>query len=177
MGIRAIGTAVIKLLGLYYAASAALGICSSLAFLLIPQPGGAIQGVQYAFGASLGGWIGGAFVAAFFMLRGDDIANALLPDRSLAIANFPAGDLLWIGICLLGVGIAASAVSALARAVATALWHLGANRQAGFADAMRRLYPSPVDAALSLAVGLLLVWSARPLSSLIETRHRRRTET
>jgi len=121
-------------------------------------------------GASVGGWLGAVAIAVIFILRGDDIARALLPDQPVAMPNVRAGDLLWIGICLVGVAVAASGVPPVLRAAGTALWYLGARRQAYFGAALRGVSPSAVDGALSVVVGVLLVRFARPLSFLFAVK-------
>jgi hypothetical protein len=170
MTIRTVGSALIKLLGLYFGASAVLGICTSLGYLLIPGPQGVLQPVQFALGASIGGWAGGLFVASLFVLRGDDIGRVVFPDVPVSSPHLTARRLLAVGVSLLGVSVAASGVAHLARAAATALWYAGGGRQDHFADAMRRLYPSPVDAGLSVVVGGLLAWQAAGLSEWLNRR-------
>jgi hypothetical protein len=169
MTIRAIAGLLIKVLGLHYAASALLGITSSLGFLAIPPPG-VVPPVQFAVGASVGGWLGAIAIAAIFILRGDDIARALLPDQSFAMPNVQAGDLLWVGICLVGVTVAVSGVPPVVQAAGTALWYLGAGRQAYLSAALRRVSQSAVDGVLSVLVGILLVRFARPLSYLFAVK-------
>jgi uncharacterized membrane protein AbrB (regulator of aidB expression) len=170
MTIRTGSAVLIKLLGLYYGASALLGVCASLAYLVIPGPSGVLKPAQFALGASIGGWVGAAFVASLFVLRGDDIAKALFSDSPVASPDLPARALLAVGICLVGVCIAASGLARLARAAATALWYAGGGRQAQFADAMRGLSPFPVDTALSVIVGSLVAWHSTRLSVLLYKR-------
>ena len=171
MTIRTVGSALVKLLGLYYGASAVLGICAALGHLVIPRAQGVLEPVQFALGASIGGWLGGIFVASFFVFRGDDVAKRLFPDAQLSWPDVTTRGLLAVGISLVGVSIGASGVVHLARDAATALWYAGAGRQELFTDAMRRLYPSPLDAFLSVIAGALLVWQSTRLSDLFYRRN------
>ena len=168
MTLRQFGEAAIKILGVYYAASAVLGLATTLASFLVPHPEGFPSGAEIAAlnAASL---VAEALVAAFFLWRGGTLAAWLLRDEALPFSKLARRDWLFIGITLVGLVWALSGVPVVLEAVGKALWYAEESRQAMFQDVMRRSTQEIVNAALSIVIGIGVLLSARLLSRRLDS--------
>ena len=171
MTIRTIAALLIKLLGIRYALWSVVSLLSTVG-LLFARTGGPADMARYTWWVSLAGSLGGIVAAALLVAFGDRVAGLFFGEQALPPLNVSAPDLLWIGICLVGVAIAVSAVPSLVHAAATALWYAGADRQGQFTSVMRDRWSYTIDGGLSLVCGGLLVWFARPLAAWLSPGQR-----
>jgi hypothetical protein len=169
MTTRTLAGVFIKLIGLYMGASTLHALGSMLSFLLPPFHDAVDMSPRWVW-ANIPGMLVGLAIAAVFIGYGDRIAGALFAEQPAPIVIVSAGDLLRIGICLVGLMLAASAVPSVLRTAGAALWYSGADRQSQFGAVVGRMWSETVDGALSFVAGVLLVVFARPLAALLSPK-------
>ena len=159
--LRQVGAVGIKLVGVTYLAQTVLAGFSLLAVRFAPSaadPGGDFVTAQ------LVGALGYPVVAWLLLGTADDLAARLFPAVPAPFAVGPR-DLLVIGLALVGVSVAASAIPALVQGLGLAVYYGEATRQAFAESRFEREWPELVREALTLVVGLILAAASRPIAS------------
>ena len=166
---RHIGEAGIKLIGVYFAASAVLGIANLLASFALP----AVEGLPTAGQLVASGVLsiaGSIVVAAVCLLAGDTIARRFFQDAAIDAGRLRRSDLLIAGVALLGLSVALSGVPGVIEIAAKAVWYAEGTRQSMFWPAMRESSEVAVASLLVLLVGTTIAASADWLADLLDTR-------
>ena len=167
MTLRQFGEAAIKILGVYYAASAVFSVAVTLATLFLPHEEGFPTGGQIV-AMNAAGVIAQALVAVAFMWRGADLAAWLLGDESLTFSKLTRRDWLFIGISLVGLVWALSGVPAVLEAVGKTIWYAEESRQPMFAEMMGRSAQDVANAVLSILIGIAVMLLARNLARRLD---------
>lgn len=166
--VRQIGEVGIKLLGVYFAASALLAAVGMLASLALPSVGG----VPYAAGLTYSALslLGLVVVAVVCLAGGESIARRVFVDDAIDAPGLSRQDLLMVGVALLGVGIALSGVPGLIQAGVTAIWYAEGSRQLMFWPAMQQSSQVLADSAVTVVVGSAAAMFAGRVAAAIDAR-------
>ena len=171
--IRQLGEMGVKLLGIYYAASAVVTFAGVLvATLALPQIGG-LPTVGRLFAMNLVSVLGLAVVAAVCLSRAPLVAGWLFSEDHVSLGPLSRRDCLFVGISLIGVAWAVSGVPDIVKAIGTAIWYAEGSRQQLFGEMMRQSADAFVVAVLSVVVGVGLVVSASKLAIRLDGRDSR----
>lgn len=160
MTLRDAGAAAIRLLGLYFASRVvALYFALMLTpYLVSPQ---AFSASDPALATSIASAVGGLAVAVVALTAAPRIAARLFPATPIGVA-VSTQDLLFVGIALIGIWVCVDAFISLLRAAGAAVfyWQLRVP-----AASLERSWPQALANILTLAVGVAVVRSARPLAA------------
>lgn len=157
--LQQVGATGIKLLGVTFLARTVLGGFSLLAVRFAPA---GIDGANDVFVAQVVSILGYPVVAWLLLGTADDLASRLFPAVPLP-AGFSTRDLLVTGVALLGLSMAVSALPAPIQGLGIAIYYAEAMRQQ-FAEArFEREWPEFIREALTLATGLAVAASSKPL--------------
>ena len=148
---REIGETGIKLIGVYFAASAVAAIAGLVASLALPLAEGFSP--LELFRASVLQILGLLLVAGICLVGGRAIAGEFFPDEALHISGLSRQDLLLVGIVLLGLALALDGIPSTLRILGEALWYAENDRQPFFWAAMRNRWQLLADSGLSILVG------------------------
>lgn len=113
--------------------------------------------------------LGYPVVAWLLLGTADDLAERLFPDVSTTFSIGPR-DLLVVGLTLIGVGMAATALPLLLQGLGLAVYYGEATRQALAGARFEREWPELIRGGLSLVVGIALIAAAKPLAARIGER-------
>jgi len=163
MTLRDAGAAAITLLGLYFASRVvSLYVALMLTpYLVSPQ---AFSASDPALATSIASAVGGLAVAIVALTAAPRIASRLFPATPLGVAA-STQDLLFAGITLIGVWVCVEALVSLVRAAGAAAfyWQLTVP-----AASLERSWPQALANIFTLAVGLVVVRSARTLAARLD---------
>lgn len=167
---RQIGEVGIKLIGVYFAASAVHGVAGVLAFLVGPQPEGFPSMGEMAIANSLP-VLGHVFVAAICLFAGESLARAFFADERFAIAGPSRRDLLVTGVSLLGISIALAGLPGILQIAGVAVWYAEGSRQSLFGATMESWWETLVNSGLALLVGGITAASAGRIASILDAKY------
>jgi hypothetical protein len=168
MIIRELGEAAIKILGVYYAASAVIGLASMLSVLALPQIEGFSATAGQLAAMNLIGVLGWAVVAGVCLLRAHILAGLLFSDERVPVSNVSRRDCLFVGISLIGFVWVVSGVPEIMKMLGKAIWHAEGSRQPMLGEMMRQSSEALVAAMLSILVGVAVVILARRLATRLD---------
>ena len=169
---RHLGEVGIKLIGVYFAVSAVIGIGGIAASLALPRFEGMPGESEMAL-ASVFPVAGAVLAAAVCLLRGDVLADQIFGNHELAF-RLSRRDVLVVGLLLVGVSTALGSVPGLVQVVGKAVWHVEGSRQALFWPSMERSWESLVNHFLTFIVGVALAIRAGSVASALDSRDSRR---
>jgi hypothetical protein len=167
---RHFGEAGIKLLGVYFAASALIGMASVAASFAVPQTAGLPSGREWVVAYVLP-VVGVLIVAGLCLFGGKALAARIFTEDGLELTGLSRRDLLVVGLSLGGVSIALSGVSGLVQIGGKALWYAEGSRQSLFGSSMEGAWQPLVNNALELVIGGALTAGAGRLASVLDTRY------
>lgn len=167
MTIRELGEMTIKILGVYYAASAVISLAGMLSALVLPHIEG-LPTVGRLAAMNLIGVLGLAVVAGVCLLRAHILAGWLFSDKRVFVSSVSRRDYLFVGISLIGFVWVVSGVPEIITMVGRAIWYAEASRQPMFGEMMRQSSETLVAAALSILVGIAVVISAGRLATRLD---------
>lgn len=167
MTMAQLGETAIKIMGVYYGASAVFAVAAMISAFLMPQPEGFPSATELA-PMHLIGVLAAAVVAVAFLWGGRTAASVIFSEEPISTNGLPRRDWLFIGISLIGLTWALSGVPALIEAIGRVIWYAEASRQPMFAEAMRQSSDEIVNAGLSVLMGAAVVVSARGLSNRLD---------
>lgn len=173
MTMRQVGETAIKILGVYYAASAVFALGGVLASLLLPREEGWPSASDLA-AMNMVGVLVDAAVAVAFMWRGGAIAAAIFSGERLSVSGLSRRDCLFVGISLVGLTWVLTGAPAIVQAIGKGIWYAEASRQALFLDAMRHSSADLVNAGVSILIGVAVLLLARTLSRRLDPEAPRR---
>ncbi|HJU42388.1 MAG TPA: hypothetical protein VJ691_06215 [Vicinamibacterales bacterium] len=173
MTTRDLGETGVKLIGVYFAASALTGVLRLLAALLSPTMAEFPDKGELALVGGLP-LIGPIVIAVIFVRLGDVIARKMFPDTSARLSALTRVDLLTVGVVLLGLSLVASALPDVIQFVGRLVWFGEASRQSQLMPALEQSWQTLSYALLELALGIALAAQAHVVASLIDRRHRAR---
>lgn len=168
MTMRQLGETAIKILGMYYAASAFFGVAGLISNVFMPQLEGFPDATQFVV-MNLIGFLANATVAAGYLFGGRMLAAAVFSDEAVTCGDLPRRDWLFVGISLMGLVWVLSGAPAIIDAIGKAIWYAEATRQPMFEEAMRRSWDDLITGVVSVLVGIVVVVSARRLSRRLDT--------
>ena len=161
LALRKVGALGIKVLGVTYLAQTVLAGFSLLSTRFMPSEGGPPDAFLVA---QVVGALGYPIVAWLLIGTADDLAERLFPDVAVP-GSFKARDLLTVGLAIVGLAMAASAIPALIQGLGLAVYYGEATRQQ-LADArFEREWPELVREGLTLVTGLAVAAASRPIAS------------
>jgi hypothetical protein len=166
---RQLGEVAIKVLGIYFAASALIATGQLASGFALPG----MQELPELRGLVLShvvGILGVAVTAGLCLVGGRAVATRLLSDHMLSIGSMSRRDWLFVGISLVGVFLTVSGMPTLMQVIAKALWYLEGSRQPHFWEAMGRSSEVLVSGGLSMLVGIAAIGSAAKLSTLLDAK-------
>jgi hypothetical protein len=168
---RQVGETGIKLIGVYFAAEALLGVTRLLALLVMP----AMEGMprRDLLIPSALAVAGVLLAAALCLLRGETLARRLFGGEDAGLGQLSRRDLLAVGLALLGVSLALSGVPALLQFAGRAIWYSEASRQSQFQPVMERLWEPLAASTIAVLVGCALAVGARRLAAALDGVSRR----
>lgn len=158
--LRDVGAVGIKLLGLTYVARTILAGFSLLAMRFGPSGAGPPEDFVVA---QFVGAVGYPAAAMFLLGAGNDLAARLFPATPIA-ARPGARELMVVGVALIGVSVAVSALPSLLQAVGVAIYYAEASRQAFAKARFEREWPEWLREVLTLASGLAVAGLAGPIT-------------
>jgi hypothetical protein len=167
MTIRELGEMAIKILGVYYAASAVISLAGMLSALVLPQIEG-LPTVGRLAAMNLIGVLGLALVAGVCLLRAHILAGWLFNDKRVFVSSVSRRDYLFVGISLIGFIWVVSGVPEIMTMVGRAIWYAEASRQSMYGEMFRQSSETLVAAALSILVGVAVVISAGRLATRLD---------
>lgn len=167
---RQIGEVGIKLIGVYFAASAVHGVAGVLALLLGPQLEGFGSAGEMAV-ANAFPVLGYVVVAAVCLFAGEALARAFFAEERFAITSPSRRDLLVTGVSLLGLSIALAGLPGILQIVAVSVWYAEGSRQALFVATMQGWWETLVNSGLALLVGGMTAASAARIASVLDARY------
>jgi hypothetical protein len=168
MTIRQVGELAIKILGIYYASLAVLGVGGVLSSLALPRMEGVSAGELVVL--NVVGVVGLAFVAAACLLRAQMLAGWLFTEEPVPLSGVTRHDGLFVGISLIGLVWVVSGVPDIVKVLGRGVWYAEGSRQPMLAEVMRQSSEALVEAVLSILVGGALVISARRLAMRLDAR-------
>jgi hypothetical protein len=166
---RQIGEVGIKLIGVYFAASAVHGVAGVLALLVGPQPEGFPSADDMAIANSLP-VLGDVIVAAVCLFAGESLARAFFADERFATTGLSRRDLLVTGVSLLGLSIALAGLPGILQIAAVAVWYAEDSRRSLFMATMAAWWETLVNSGLALLVGSITAASAVKIASALDAR-------
>jgi hypothetical protein len=166
---RQLGEVAIKVLGVYFGASAIIATGQLISGLALPGMQG-LSELRELILSSLLGILGVTVAAGLCLVGGRAVATRLLSDDTLSIGSMSRRDWLFVGISLVGVVVAVSGVPALVQVLAKAVWYMEGSRQPHFWEAMGRSSELLVSGGLSMLVGIAAIGSAAKLSIVLDGR-------
>jgi hypothetical protein len=169
MTIRQLGEVAIKLLGVYFAASAVHGLAGVLAMFAGPQLEGFPTAGEVATANAIP-LVAGFAVAAVCLFAGGSLARVLFADERFAITGLSRFDLLVAGVALLGLSIALAGVPGILQIAGVAVWYAEGSRQPLFMATMEGWWDTLVNSGLSLLVGGFTAASAARIASALNAR-------
>jgi len=150
-----LGATAIRVTAVWWAAGAVVEALTAGAVLALPR-----FGLAYSREFVILNLIGAAIragISAACLAFADRVSRYVFKaDTPTNIAIGP-GDLLCVGICIVGVVFVASSIPELVQTAALAFWYAEGSRQAHLADALRPSARGTVDAGLSLVLGIVLI--------------------
>ena len=164
---RQIGEVGIKLIGVYFAASAVHGVAGVLALLVGPQLEGFPSAGEMAIANALP-VLGYVVVAAVCLFAGEALARAFFAEERFAITGPSRRDLLVTGVALLGLSIALAGVPGILQIVAVSVWYAEGSRQSLFLATMEGWWETLVNSGLALLVGAITAASAARIASVLD---------
>ena len=163
--LRQAGAIGIKLLGVSYLARTVLAVFSLVALRFAPSGFGADGDFATA---QIVGTLGYPLAAWLLLGTGDDLASRLFPATPVSV-GVGARDLLGVGVAIVGLSLAASALPALIQGIGTAIYYAEGTRQQ-FAEArFDGQWPQLIREALTLVTGLAVAAASRPIASRFRT--------
>lgn len=160
---RDVGAAAIKLIGLYFA-SRVVALYAALMVTPYLMSAQAFSSSDPLLAASISSAVGNFAVAVTFLFGADRIAAALFTPTEVP----PSGsrrDLLFAGIALIGVWLAADAAAALLRAGGSYLYYVQQDLPTA---SLVRSWPQVAANVASLAMGVGLALSARRVATRLD---------
>jgi hypothetical protein len=167
---RQIGEVGIKLIGVYFAASAVHGVAGVLALLVGPHLEGFPSAGEMAIANSLP-VLGYVVVATICLFAGESLARAFFADERFAIRGPSRRDLLVTGVSLLGLSIALAGLPGILQIAAVALWYAEGSRQSLFVATMEGWWETLVNSGLALLVGGITAASAARIASVLDAKY------
>lgn len=158
--LRQVGALGIKLLGVTYLAQTVQAGFSLLSTRFMPSDGVPPEAFLVA---QVVGALGYPVVAWLLLGTADDLAERLFPDVAVP-ATFMPRDLLAVGLAIVGVSMAASAVPALVHGLGLAVYYGEATRQQLAGARFEREWPELIREGLSLVTGLAIAAASRPIA-------------
>lgn len=158
--LRQVGALGIKVLGVTYLAQTVLAGFSLLSTRFMPSGGGPPDAFLIA---QVVGALGYPVVAWLLIGTADDLAERLFPDVAVP-ATFRPRDLLAVGLAIVGLAMAASAVPALVQGLGLAVYYGEATRQQLAAARFEREWPELVREGLSFVTGLAIAAASRSIA-------------
>jgi len=168
MTMRQLGETAIKLLGVYYAASAVFDTFSVIASLIVPFPD-SFPPVSHIVALNLMRVAGQAAVSILCLLRAEAVARRLFEDERIPSASLSRSDWLFIGILLIGLVWVISGIPDILYIAGKAIWFAEGSRQLMFKVEMRQSFEALVHAGLAIVVGLGVTFKARRLARQLDT--------
>jgi hypothetical protein len=164
-----LGEVAIKVLGVYFAASALIATGQLISGFALPgmQELPELRGLILSH---LVGILGVAVAGALCLVGGSAVATRVLSDDTLSIGSMSRRDWLFVGISLVGVFVTVSGVPTLVQVIAKAIWYLEGSRQPHFWEAMGRSSEVFVSGGLSMLVGVAAIGSAAKLSTVLDAK-------
>lgn len=167
MTIRQLGVIGIKLIGVYYGATAVLALGNVLGSFFVPHIEGLPTAGELAV-SNLFPAFGFAFVAAVCLLWGERLATSVLPAGDVGSMRLSRRDVLFVGVALVGFSMALAGVPVLVEIAGKALWYVEGSRQSYFWPAMQNSWERLAASGLSLVIGSAVVIFARALVRAID---------
>ena len=167
MTMQHVGETAIKILGIYYGASAVFTFVAMLAGLLMPQQEGWPTGFELA-AMNVGGVLAAAGVAIVFLWRGRSLAAAIFSREPVLVSTLSTRDFLFVGVCVIGLTWALAGVPAVLEVLGKAIWYAEGSRQALLPEMLRQSSATLVNAGLSILIGLSMIASARRLADRLD---------
>lgn len=167
---RQVGEVGIKLLGVYFAASAVHGVAGALAFLVGPQLEGFPSAGQLAIANSVP-VVGNLLVASVCLFGGKSVARRFFADERIAVTALSRRDLLVTGVSLLGLSILLAGLPGIVQIGAVALWYAEGSRQPMFMSTMERWWDTLVNSGLALLVGGITAAASVRIASALDARY------
>jgi hypothetical protein len=164
---RQLGESAIKIIGVYFGASAALAVMRLLASFAVPPIEGLPAASELAVANSLpiAGLLG---IAAVCLFGAEGIATRLFPATRIDVASLSRRDLLTVGLVVLGVGTALDGIPDLLQLAGKAVWYAERSRQAMFLPSMEQSWDHVVRSALTVVVGVGLAKLADTLAAKLD---------
>ena len=164
--LRQAGAVGIKLLGVSYLARTVLAGFSLAAMRFYPSDLGAEIGVVLSQGV---GALGFPIAAWLLIGTADDLAAKLFPDTPIP-ASIAVGELLALGVALVGLNVAIASVPALVEGLGLAVYYGEASRQQLFEARFERQWPELIREALNLVTGVGVALASGPISRWLGPR-------
>jgi hypothetical protein len=159
--LRQVGAVGIKLLGVTYLARTVLAAFTLLSMRFAPSSAGPVDDFATA---QIVGALGLPVVAWLLLGTAEDLAERLFPEVPAPFA-IERHDVLVVGLTLMGLSLAASAIPALLHGFGLAVYYGEATRQAVAEARFEREWPELIREGLNLLVGLAIAVASRPLAA------------
>ena len=167
MTTRVLAEVALRLLGVYYAVLALLQAANLISLFAVPGMEGFPNRRDIAI-SSLAIAAARGFAAFVLLDRSAALARAIAGEHRIEIGPVSRRDLLTLGVMLLGVSLAASAVPGLLTFVAAIVWYAEGSRQATLSPYIERSWETLAHGIVALLVGGTIAAAAGRLASLID---------
>jgi hypothetical protein len=166
---RDLGEVGIKLIGAYFAASAAIALMRAVTSFAMPS----IEGISpMTLGLlSLLPILAALAVAAGCLGLGRRLASLIFKEESAPVAGVSRRDLLTVGLALVGVGSVVAAVAAIVQFGGTVIWYSESSRQSQLPAVMDRSWRSLATSVPELIAAVALIVMAGKLGSALDRRY------
>ena len=162
---RHLAEVAIKILGVYFGASAFLAAIQFLASFAMPPMEGFPPASAFAFGLPIVGWL---IISAVCLYGAAGIAARVFPESKIDVVPRSRRDLLLVGLILLGVWTALDGIPELLQLVGKAVWYAEASRQDLFRPTIERSWEPFLKSTLTVIVGAALAKSAGTLAAKLD---------
>lgn len=163
-----LGATAIRAIGVWWVAAAVVEALTVGAALVLPGFNVALSR-EYASLNLLGAGVRGVVAAACLVFAERISTCVFRSDTPTVVAVRPA-DLLSVGICVVGVVLAASNISELVQTAALAFWYAEGRRQVQLPEVLKPSARRTVEAGLSLGLGIVLALFAGQLADRLTSR-------
>lgn len=168
MTVRHIAEAGIKLIGVYFAASAIVGAGNLVASFALPPMAGFPTARDVAASSVLS-LLGSLVVAGGCLFGGAALGRRFFGDAPIEAARITRRDLLVVGVALLGLSMALAGVPGIVEIAAKAAWYAEGSRQSMFWPVLRQSTDVVVNSLLALLIGTATAASAGRIASVLDT--------
>ncbi len=167
MTTRVLAEVALRLLGVYYAVLAVLQAASVISLFAVPGMEGFPNRRDIAI-SSLAIAAARGFAAFVLLDRSAALARSMAGEHRIDIGPLSRRDLVTVGVMLVGVSLAASAVPGLLTFVATIVWYAEGSRQPMLSPYLDRSWETLARGIAALLVGGIMAAAAGRLASLID---------